>query len=221
MPSRSVTVSLRNGVNSGSLPDGRRMVAAKTYSISWEDYQKISPGARQTVIQVNSFDNTIKTQKNIDLTTNTASIPNNLKLGQVEEGVGGGDAVMFVKAGATLAAGDVLVWVNKDPAGRTVTNVHTAGNVFAGVALGAITNGNYGWIQIDGEASGKVPDTTPVGSSLAADPTTNSTFRVATGSDKVVATNIDVGTTGGVAVKVALREAGRNTYRRRARSKIF
>ena len=63
-------------------------------------------------------------------------------------------------AGGAAAAGDVLVFRNTDANGYTVTDDVSDGSqaAFAGVAIGALTDTYYGWIQCGGFCSNITTD---------------------------------------------------------------
>jgi len=52
MAPRSVTIQLAPGISYATLPDHRKMVSGVQYDIDWETFQKLSPQARQSYIQV-------------------------------------------------------------------------------------------------------------------------------------------------------------------------
>lgn len=190
---RSAKVRLRAGVSRSVLPDGRSMVAGTDYVISYEDWRKISGNAKRSVVQLQKtgahsptgFSDAPVAVNGIDLTYNGVSLPTlgstgrSARAGHVVDGFGDQERYILVKVGANVVKGDVLVWTNKNL--YQATNVHAADSKdFAGVALGAITSGRYGWIQVTGDnGEAKVAATVVAGDVLAVDPTTDSAFRKA------------------------------------------
>jgi len=88
---------------------------------------------------------------------------------------------VYNNSGSSISAADVVVWDSNGYTGRSVTSTHqsvantnlfSGVGVFAGVAVVAIPNGNYGWVQIEGEcaAVNVGSNTVPVGSPLYPDP---------------------------------------------------
>jgi hypothetical protein len=195
MPPRSVTIRLHNLVRRASLPDNRLLQTttwpAPTVVVSWETYRKISPAAVNKIIDVVSMNTGTPTQaKNgQSLTTNAATLPTNvagktIPLGTVLPGAQDYDAFKLVKlvGGTNATAGSVLVWSDKKT--DQVTVVHAAGNEFAGVAPGAITSGNFGWIQTDGEfAVVQTSAAVAAGDAIAQDPANAGKARTVTGAD--------------------------------------
>ncbi len=217
MPPRSVTVTLRTGVGRGILPDGKSMKQGVNYIINYDDFEKISPGARKMIIRVVSLNTTGAARTNRDLTYVATTPPQGIKAGRVERGVSGTDSFMLVKVvDAALVVGDAVTWANLK--GRTVTRTRTGGSastplMFAGVALTAIPVNSFGWIQISGELN--VTNTGLValtgGDPLALDPANAGQLRVATGTDKVVGTALASGAGASAEIRTAV---GKVPYRR-------
>lgn len=200
MNPRSVQVRLKAGVGHANLPDGRRMATGVTYTITWEDFQLITLGSRQDVIDVVSFTNTPLARRGVLLTANSVTVPTGMKLGQVEAGIQERDAFKLVKVvDATAAAvGDVLCWA--DIEATTVTKDRVGGSAatplrFAGVALGTISQNRYGWIQTEGLVTDmKLATGLAAGDLVAIHPTTDGTATAAGRNERV---RIAVDATGG------------------------
>jgi hypothetical protein len=187
MPPRSVTVTLRPGVGHATLPDDTSLSTAKpTRTISWEDYQKISPGALKTIISA-KMNSAAAAKTGDDLTINSVALPNipgtsvARKLGTVVAGFNS-DAFKLVKAvDINLALGDSVCWA--DPTKDTVTKDRVGGTAaspltFAGVALATVTAGRFCWIQIDGDvAVANVSGDVLGGEPLELDPTVDGKLR--------------------------------------------
>jgi hypothetical protein len=179
MPGKAVRIQLAAGVTKAVLPDGRTAAAGITYNISWEDFQKIAPSAREKLITVSAITSSAAIAADgTDLTINSATVPTYAKLGQTKEGVTAGDIYRLVKVvDANLAAGDVVTWASLT--NKTVTKDRVGGSaasplLYAGVALATVTANNYGYIQVLGEVpSIAVPTGTAAGVTMALDPTTD------------------------------------------------
>lgn len=173
MPGKAVRIQLASGITQAILPDGRKAVSGQVYNISWEDFQKISPSAREKVITVSSFVASAANAYNgTDLTVNSTTIPTSHVLGERIEGTREGDLYRLVKfVDNTVAAGDVVTWASYTD--KTVTSDRAGGSAistlpYAGVAVAAVTVNRYGYIQVLGEVpSLKVPTGTAAGVTLA------------------------------------------------------
>lgn len=172
---RSFTVSLPSG-KTASLPSNVKMIGGKNYAISRGDYDKLSRGARNSLVTTtaNTVDTIIGrfdgTHYAMDLTSatfhNTAALPpkytgatNKFKLGDVVQGFNG-SAFKLVKLStdatlsnvAATSTKNVAVWLDKKNSLVSVktTAAGNAGADFAGVFIGAVTAGQFGWIQFEG-----------------------------------------------------------------------
>lgn len=196
---RSVQVRLRTGVTHAILPDGRSMKSGTNYTISWEDFQKISGAARLKAVEVvagSVSDAAGARNPNVNLAYDAATVPTGFKIGAVEEGVQENDRFILIKnVGAAAALGEVLVWT--DIAKREATRAHTATTAtarnFAGVAQGAIGANNYAWVQNDGHVATVSTGGTANGSPAAGDPvaihpTVDGGTRTAITGDTVIGT---------------------------------
>lgn len=177
---RSVTIRLRAGVARALAPDNRSMKQGVNYTLTWEDFERISGNARKNVIEVVSFNTTAGARtSDVDLTLNSATLPAGKKVGAVAEGVQENDRFVLVKnVGPAVTAGSALVF--SDVTKREVTATHTASTAtaknFAGVSLGAIGTGNFGWVQNDGEITTVLADTdVAAGDPVVLHPTTAGT----------------------------------------------
>jgi hypothetical protein len=68
MPARSVVIQLQNGIGQAILPDHRKMVPGRQYTVDWDTFQKLSNSARQNIVQVVSVINDSTTTFNAALT---------------------------------------------------------------------------------------------------------------------------------------------------------
>lgn len=163
---RSVTVRLRSGISDATLPNNVRMRPRVNYAISLRDYRKLSRDVRESIVSVVSM-NTSETvvplwngsHYALDLTTinNTASLPSaggkTFQLGEVVQGFNGSAFKLVKLAGSgsvnATATVNVAVWYDKSKSEVSVNTSADTGD-FAGVFIGAVTKGNYGWIQTEG-----------------------------------------------------------------------
>jgi hypothetical protein len=107
-----------------------------------------------------------------------------LGIRRIELGDGGRKVYVYVKnaeESAALAAGQVVKW--DDVSSGTVKIASAASNLLAGVAIGAITAGNYGWVQVFGLATVKTAASTAAGDAVIASSTGGTGGRVAKGTD--------------------------------------
>lgn len=181
---RSVTVRLRSGVKRAILPDNRSMIADTNYTVSYGDFLKISAEAKASVIEVVSINTDSRSREGIDLTTNTSTLPTytvglstfSRKLGQTTPGFDG-DVYKLVKLvdAVNASAGSVATWASKTASTVTVDRVGgSSTGEFAGVFVAAVTNGQYGWIQIEGAAPAVVASAdVTAGDALRVAPTTD------------------------------------------------
>lgn len=173
---KSVTVALRSGVTSATLPNNRKMVASKNYAINLDDYAKLSRVVRNTVVTstINTTNYILPrydgTHYALDISGatyhNTAALPpkysgatEKFKVGDVVQGFNGtAFKLVLLSTDATLGnvaattTKNVAVWLDKT-LGTVSVKTSAAGNAtadFAGVFIGAVTAGRYGWIQIEG-----------------------------------------------------------------------
>ena len=89
-----------------------------------------------------------------ELTANDTSPKEMLGIRRIELGDGGRKVYVYVKnaeALAALSAGEIVKWDNVSSG--AVKKASAAGDLLAGVAIGAITAGNYGWVQVFGLAT--------------------------------------------------------------------
>lgn len=201
MPPRSVTVRLREGVTHAVLPDNRKVSGGDDVEISWETWTKIGGEARRTIFDQDNitYNTGVSAANGTDLTTNTATVPAGFEVGDVLQGHQPDDQFMLVEVvDATVAAGDVLTWADKSVA--QVTQDRVGGSAldpleFAGVAIGAITVDQFGWIQI----AGHVPAADVVAGAGAGEPlgvhaTTDGSFDLALQNE---VQNVETDGTGG------------------------
>lgn len=180
MPGKAVQVTLASGKNA-VLPDGRKAIAGSTYNVSFADFQRIAPSARETMFSaVTIVSNAASAYNGTDLTINNTTVPSYHVLGEVLEGTTDGDLYQLVKlVDISASAGQVVTWANL--VNKTVTIDRVGGSamsphVFAGVVLATnLTAGRYGYIQIAGEApSLRTPAaTTAAGTTLKIHATTD------------------------------------------------
>lgn len=104
-----------------------------------------------------------------ELTANDTSPKEMLGIRRIELGDKGRKVYAYVKnaeASAALAAGQVIKW--DDAGAGTVKKAAAAGDLLAGVAVGAITAGNYGWVQVFGLATVLTASSTEAGDAVIA-----------------------------------------------------
>jgi len=118
-----------------------------------------------------------------ELTSNDTSPKEMLGIRRIELGDKGRKVYAYVKnaeATAALAAGQVIKWDNAGAG--TVKKAAAAGDLLAGVAVGAITAGNYGWVQVFGLATVLTAASTVAGDAVIAASTAGIGGRVAKGT---------------------------------------
>lgn len=141
------------------LPDGRTLQSGETANLSLEHYLRIKKEHIGTLVNITSVITAAVAEFDTDLTTDTAAVPTGYELGQVVAGPGGmpgtTDLYQLVKVvdAVAVTAGMLLTWA--DEAAREATPDRAGGSAatglpIAGVAVAAITAGQYGWIQIAG-----------------------------------------------------------------------
>lgn len=121
-----------------------------------------------------------------ELTANDTSPKEMLGIRRIELGDGGRKVYVYVKNAedsAALAAGEVVKWY--DVSSGAVKKASTAGDLLAGVAIGAITAGNYGWVQVFGLATVKTAASTAAGDGVIASASAGVGGRVENGKDAV------------------------------------
>jgi hypothetical protein len=224
----SVTVALRSGVSEATLPNNVKMKASKSYAISLEDWGKLSRGARDTVVAAPTFNtkpwivplyngsdylldlDEINNQTTVALINADAQAVKDFALGEVVRGFNDSafKLVKVTSGSEAVTAGTVVVWGGN--ATSTTTAVARAQSlvtsdisdvtspVFAGVAIGTITAGSFGWIQISGVATANVLASTDAGDSLKLSTTDGSL----TGFDNEVQTLTLTGWSGSAEVKL-------------------
>ena len=104
-----------------------------------------------------------------ELTANDTSPKEMLGIRRIELGDGGRKVYVYVKnaeESAALAAGEVVKW--DDVSAGEVKKASAAGDLLAGVAIGDITAGNYGWVQVFGLATVKTAASTAAGDAVIA-----------------------------------------------------
>ena len=104
-----------------------------------------------------------------ELTANDTSPKEMLGIRRIELGDGGRKVYVYVKNAedsAALAAGEVVKWDNVSSG--AVKKASAAGDLLAGVAIGAITAGNYGWVQVFGLATVLTASGTAAGDAVIA-----------------------------------------------------
>ena len=173
---QSVIVTL-NTNTLASLPDNRMMRYGVNYVISVEDYAKISSSSVITLVNgapantvVPLWDGTdyalnLSTIHNIAALTNVRIADGNLpaasekvfKLGEVVSGFGE-DLFMLVKLTGTEAVAatttkNVALWYGDRENHEVSVNTSADAGEFAGVLIGAVTAGRYGWVQISGNVA--------------------------------------------------------------------
>lgn len=108
-----------------------------------------------------------------ELTANDTSPKEMLGIRRIELGDGGRKVYVYVKnaeESAALSAGQVVKW--DDVSAGEVKKASAAGDLLAGVAIGAITAGNYGWVQVFGLATVLTASGTAAGDAVIAASTT-------------------------------------------------
>ena len=104
-----------------------------------------------------------------ELTANDTSPKEMLGIRRIELGDGGRKVYVYVKnaeESAALSAGQVVKW--DDVSAGEVKKASAAGDLLAGVAIGAITAGNYGWVQVFGLATVLTASGTAAGDAVIA-----------------------------------------------------
>lgn len=104
-----------------------------------------------------------------ELTANDTSPKEMPGIRRIELGDGGRKVYVYVKnaeESAALSAGEVVKWDNVSAS--TVKKASAAGDLLAGVAIGDITAGNYGWVQVFGLATVKTAASTAAGDAVIA-----------------------------------------------------
>lgn len=118
-----------------------------------------------------------------ELTANDTSPKEMLGIRRIELGDKGRKVYVYAKnaeASAALSAGQVVKWDNA--ASSAVKKASAAGDLLAGVAIGAITAGNYGWVQVFGLATVLTAASTAAGDAVIASSTAGTGGRVAKGT---------------------------------------
>ena len=118
-----------------------------------------------------------------ELTANDTSPKEMPGIRRIELGDGGRKVYVYVKnaeASAALSAGQVVKWDNVSSG--AVKKASAAGDLLAGVAIGDITAGNYGWVQVFGLATVKTAASTAAGDAVIASSTGGVGGRVAKGT---------------------------------------
>ena len=104
-----------------------------------------------------------------ELTANDTSPKEMPGIRRIELGDGGRKVYVYVKnaeESAALSAGHVVKW--DDASSGAVKKASAAGDLLAGVAIGDITAGNYGWVQVFGLATVKTAASTAAGDAVIA-----------------------------------------------------
>lgn len=118
-----------------------------------------------------------------ELTANDTSPKEMLGIRRIELGNNGRKVYVYVKnaeASAALSAGQVVKW--DDASSGAVKKASAAGDLLAGVAIGDITAGNYGWVQVFGLATVLTASSTAAGDAVIAASTAGVGGRVAAGT---------------------------------------
>lgn len=118
-----------------------------------------------------------------ELTANDTSPKEMLGIRRIELGDGGRKVYVYVKnaeASAALSAGEIVKW--DSVSAGTVKKASAAGDLLAGVAIGDITAGNYGWVQVFGLATVLTAASTAAGDAVIASSTGGVGGRVAKGT---------------------------------------
>ena len=107
-----------------------------------------------------------------ELKANDTSPREMLGIRRIELGDDGRKVYVYVKNAedsTALSAGQVVKWDNV--ASGAVKRASAAGDLLAGVAIGDITAGNYGWIQVFGLATVLTDSSTVAGDAVIASST--------------------------------------------------
>ena len=118
-----------------------------------------------------------------ELTANDTSPKEMLGIRRIELGDEGRKVYVYVKnaeASSALSAGEVVKW--DSVSSGTVKKASAAGDLLAGVAIGDITAGNYGWVQVFGLATVLTATSTAAGDAVIASSTAGTGGRVAKGT---------------------------------------
>lgn len=118
-----------------------------------------------------------------ELTANDTSPKEMPGIRRIELGDGGRKVYVYVKnaeESAALSAGQIVKWDNVSSG--TVKKASAAGDLLAGVAIGDITAGNYGWVQVFGLATVLTASSTAAGDAVIASSTSGVGGRVAKGT---------------------------------------
>ena len=119
-----------------------------------------------------------------ELTANDTSPKEMLGIRRIELGDGGRKVYVYVKnaeASAALSAGEVVKWDNVSSG--AVKKASAVTDLLAGVAIGAITAGNYGWVQVFGLATVKTAASTAAGDGVIASSSSGVGGRLENGKD--------------------------------------
>ena len=107
-----------------------------------------------------------------ELTANDTSPKEMLGIRRIELGDGGRKVYVYVKnaeESEALSAGQIVKW--DDVSSGEVKKASAVTDLLAGVAIGAITAGNYGWVQVFGLATVKTAASTAAGDGVIASST--------------------------------------------------
>ena len=107
-----------------------------------------------------------------ELKANDTSPKEMLGIRRIELGANGRKVYVYVKnaeASEALSAGQIVKWDNV--ASGAVKKASAAGDLLAGVAIGDITAGNYGWVQVFGLATVLTASGTAAGDAVIASST--------------------------------------------------
>ena len=118
-----------------------------------------------------------------ELKANDTSPKEMLGIRRIELGVNGRKVYVYVKnaeASEALSAGQIVKWDNV--ASGAVKKASAAGDLLAGVAIGDIDAGNYGWVQVFGLATVLTAASTAAGDAVIASSTAGVGGRVAKGT---------------------------------------
>lgn len=203
---RSVTVALRSGVSDATLPNGIKMRPSVSYAISLADWGKISGRARDTVVDTPTFNTagyilplwnaagyvldltTINNYSTIALLNADTQAVKDFRVGDTLQGFNNETfkLVLVSSGSATVAAGSAVIWGGATTAtssatakaASTVTSDFSDVTVqeFAGVAIGTITAGQYGWIQTEGIVATKVETNVAAGDTVSVSENTDETL---------------------------------------------
>ena len=119
-----------------------------------------------------------------ELTANDTSPKEMLGIRRIELGDGGRKVYVYVKnaeESAALSAGQVVKWDNVSSG--TVKKASEVGDLLAGVAIGAITARNYGWVQVFGLATVQTAASTAAGDAVIASSSSGVGGRLENGKD--------------------------------------